>query len=45
MTGLDLEAFVAVPPAVVIRAFFDPDALATWWQARRAVTTPRILGP
>jgi len=45
MTGLDLKAFIAVPPAVVIRAFFDPDALGTWWQARRAVTTPRILGP
>jgi uncharacterized protein YndB with AHSA1/START domain len=44
MAGLDLKAFVAAPPAVVLRAFFDPDALGAWWQVRRAVTTPRVLG-
>lgn len=25
-------------------AFFDPTALATWWQTIRSVTTPRVLG-
>jgi uncharacterized protein YndB with AHSA1/START domain len=45
MTGLDLKAFIAAPPVVVMRAFFDPDALGAWWQVRRAVTTPRVLGP
>ena len=25
-------------------AFFDPHALAVWWQAARSVTTPRPLG-
>ena len=45
MTGLDLKAFIAVPPAVVMQAFFDPEALGAWWRVRRAVTTPRILGP
>lgn len=44
MTGLDLTSFIAAPPAVVMRAFFDPEALGAWWQARRAVTTPRVLG-
>jgi hypothetical protein len=29
----------------VLRAFFDPDALAAWWQVVRSVTTPRPLGP
>ena len=25
-------------------AFFDPTALATWWQTARSVTVPRVLG-
>jgi hypothetical protein len=29
----------------VLRAFFDPAALAAWWQASASVTTPRVLGP
>jgi hypothetical protein len=28
----------------VLGAFFDPQALAIWWQAARSVTTPRPLG-
>lgn len=31
-------------PTRVLNAFFDPEALATWWQAARSVTTPRPLG-
>ena len=25
-------------------AFFDPAALAVWWQATHSVTTPRVMG-
>jgi len=35
---------VTAAPVQVIAAFFDPEALATWWQAVRSVTTPRPLG-
>jgi uncharacterized protein YndB with AHSA1/START domain len=42
---LDVTALIVAPPATVIRAFFDPQALGAWWQVRHAVTTPRILGP
>jgi hypothetical protein len=28
----------------VLAAFFDPAALADWWQVARSVTTPRPLG-
>ena len=28
-----------------MRAFFDRQALAAWWQVTNAVTTPRTLGP
>jgi uncharacterized protein YndB with AHSA1/START domain len=42
---LDVTALIAAPPATVMRAFFDPQALGAWWQVRHAVTTPRILGP
>jgi uncharacterized protein YndB with AHSA1/START domain len=29
----------------VLRAFFDAQALAAWWQTAHSVTTPRPLGP
>lgn len=35
---------IAAPPAAVFHAFFDPSALASWWQAVRSVTTPVALG-
>ena len=35
---------IAAPPAAVFDAFFDPRALAVWWQAVRSVTTPVALG-
>lgn len=31
-------------PAKVLAAFFDPVALATWWQTIRSVTSPQPLG-
>ena len=42
---IDLSAFIAAPPGLVVKAFFDPRALQAWWQVRHAVTTPRVLGP
>src|SRR5262245_38493077 len=42
---LDLSIEIAAPPALVMRAFFDPDALGAWWNVGRSVTTPRVLGP
>ena len=35
---------IAAPPQRVLAAFFDPVALACWWEAARSVTTPRPLG-
>jgi uncharacterized protein YndB with AHSA1/START domain len=31
-------------PTRVLAAFFEPHALAAWWQVSRSVTTPRALG-
>jgi len=44
MTELDLTTFIKAPPVIVVRAFFDPQALAAWWRVRQSVTTPRTLG-
>ena len=35
---------VRAPAALVIDAFFDPDALNAWWQAKRSLCVPRPLG-
>jgi uncharacterized protein YndB with AHSA1/START domain len=43
--GLDISTVIKAEPARVLRAFFDPDALGAWWQVKRSVTTPRVLGP
>jgi hypothetical protein len=43
--ALDQTIVIAAPPAVVLKAFFDGDALGAWWQVKRSVTTPRVLGP
>ncbi len=43
--SLDVSTFVAAPPSIVMRAFFDRQALGAWWQVAHAVTTPRPLGP
>jgi uncharacterized protein YndB with AHSA1/START domain len=42
---LDLSADIAAPPSLILKAFFDPQALSAWWQVSRSVTTPRPLGP
>jgi uncharacterized protein YndB with AHSA1/START domain len=43
--GLDLSIEIAAPPTLVMRTFFEPDALSAWWNVTRSVTTPRVLGP
>jgi uncharacterized protein YndB with AHSA1/START domain len=35
---------ITAAPTRVLGAFFDPAALAVWWQTARSVTTPRTLG-
>ena len=44
MPSVDHTLEMAVDPGRVVAAFFDPAALATWWQVERSVTTPRVLG-
>jgi uncharacterized protein YndB with AHSA1/START domain len=40
----DYSLLVNAAPTRVLAAFFDPQALAHWWQAARSVTTPRPMG-
>jgi uncharacterized protein YndB with AHSA1/START domain len=40
----DHSILIVAAPTRVMAAFFDPAALAAWWQAARSVTTPRALG-
>lgn len=35
---------ISAAPTRVLAAFFDPAALAAWWQTTQSVTTPRVLG-
>jgi len=35
---------INAPPAVVLDAFFDHDALAAWWHVTRSLCVPRPLG-
>ena len=35
---------VDAPPAAVLDAFFDGDALAVWWKVKRSLCVPRPLG-
>jgi uncharacterized protein YndB with AHSA1/START domain len=40
----EYSLLINVAPTRVLAAFFDPHALAIWWQAARSVTTPRPMG-
>lgn len=42
--GFEHTLLISGAPTRVMAAFFDPDALAIWWQAVRSVTTPKPLG-
>jgi uncharacterized protein YndB with AHSA1/START domain len=35
---------IIASPGRVLWAFFDANALASWWQTSRSVTIPRVLG-
>jgi len=35
---------INAPPAAVLDAFFEPDALAAWWEVTRSICIPRPLG-
>jgi uncharacterized protein YndB with AHSA1/START domain len=43
--SLDCRTVIHAPCGLVLRAFFDPEALSAWWQVRRSIATPRLLGP
>jgi hypothetical protein len=43
-TGFQHALRIGAPPARILSAFFTPSALQIWWQAARAITTPRALG-
>src|SRR3982750_1573670 len=43
--SLDISAVIAAPAAVVMKAFFDADALRAGWQVSRSVAIARPLGP
>lgn len=42
--SVETSLLIRAAPARVLAAFFDPLALAAWWQVTRSVTTPRPLG-
>jgi uncharacterized protein YndB with AHSA1/START domain len=42
--GFEQTLMINAAPTRVLGAFFDPNALAKWWQVIRSVTTPRTLG-
>ena len=35
---------IQAPPAAVLDAFFDPEALESWWHVTRSLCVPRSLG-
>ncbi len=41
---IELSVQITAAPTQVLAAFFDPVALATWWNAVRSVTAPRPMG-
>jgi len=38
------DLVIVAPAAKVLDAFFDPHALAAWWNAKRSICVPRPLG-
>ena len=44
LAQFDHSILIEAAPTRVLGAFFDPDALAVWWQTIRSMTTPRPLG-
>ena len=44
MDNFDHSVLISAAPTRVLAAFVEPHALAVWWQAARAVVSPRPLG-
>lgn len=44
LDGFDHSILITAAPTRVLAAFVDPDALAVWWQASRAIVAARPLG-
>jgi uncharacterized protein YndB with AHSA1/START domain len=42
--GFEHSLLINAAPTRVLAAFFDPHALAIWWQVARSVTTAKPLG-
>jgi uncharacterized protein YndB with AHSA1/START domain len=42
--GIEVSAVIKAAPSRVLKAFFDANALGSWWRVARSVTTPRVLG-
>jgi uncharacterized protein YndB with AHSA1/START domain len=42
--SLDVQITINATPDRVLESFFDPHAIASWWQAERSVTVNRPLG-
>jgi uncharacterized protein YndB with AHSA1/START domain len=42
---LDVGIRIAAPASVVLKAFFEAEALSAWWQVMHSVTIPRTMGP
>ncbi len=42
--GFDFTIRIEASPAAILAAFFDTNALATWWDVATSVATPRPLG-
>ena len=43
--ALDVSTVINAPVNLVLKAFFEADALGAWWQVAHSVTIPRTLGP
>ncbi|HSL22494.1 MAG TPA: SRPBCC domain-containing protein [Vicinamibacterales bacterium] len=43
-SGVNESLVIRAAPTRVFAAFFDPAALAIWWQVIRSVTVPRPMG-
>lgn len=41
---IDQSVVIRAAPERVFAAFFDPAALAEWWQVARSITVPKVLG-
>lgn len=44
MTEFTSDMVIIAPPQAVLDAFFDPAALSTWWEVKRSLCVPRLLG-